>query len=104
MILAGPPQGERRPLGAELGHHQSSGLVMPSEGSALRADAACKAEVKRLGGHDHSSSSWWPCWNERHNKTGRINVNTITSLNALAQNEPKLSSKPTNKAPNAAAG
>ena len=36
---------------------------------------------------------------ERHNKTGRMAVNTMTSLNALAQNAPKASSTPTRSAP-----
>ena len=31
-----------------------------------------------------SSSSSWPCWNERQSSTGMIKVKTITSLNALA--------------------
>src|SRR5206468_18951 len=31
-----------------------------------------------------SSSSSWPCWNERQSRTGMISVKTMTSLNALA--------------------
>src|SRR5262252_422117 len=41
------------------------------------------------------SSSLRGSRSERHNRIGRIDVKTITSLNALAQNEPNASSTPT---------
>jgi hypothetical protein len=41
---------------------------------------------------------------ERHSSTGRISENTITSLKALAQNEPKLSSRPTSQRAGSASG
>ncbi len=41
---------------------------------------------------------------ERHSSTGRMMVNTITSLNELAQNEPKDSITPTASAPSSAPG
>ena len=40
----------------------------------------------------------------RHSSTGMISVNTITSLNALAQNDENDSSSPTSSAPAAATG
>jgi hypothetical protein len=41
---------------------------------------------------------------DRHSSTGRMAENTITSLKALAQKEPKLSSRPTPSAPTSASG
>jgi hypothetical protein len=41
---------------------------------------------------------------ERHQSTGMIRVNTMTSLKALAQNEEKDSSRPTSNAPTTASG
>jgi hypothetical protein len=37
--------------------------------------------------HHSSPSSTWREVSERHSKTGMISVNTMTSFNALAQNE-----------------
>ncbi len=62
------------------------------------------AGVKRLGGQIKYCSSGGPGWNQRHSSTGMISVKTMTSLKALAQNEPKLSIRPTKIAPSAAAG
>lgn len=50
MSGAKTPQARQRPLGAEPGHKQSSGLFMPGEELGLWPSAACKAAAKRLGG------------------------------------------------------
>ncbi len=52
----------------------------------------------------HSSSSTWCVFIERHHSTGMIRVNTMTSLNALAQNDEKDSSCPTSSEPASASG
>ena len=52
----------------------------------------------------HSSSSWWCAVRLRQSRTGMIRVKTMTSLNALAQNDENDSSRPTSSAPAAASG
>ena len=52
----------------------------------------------------HSSSSWCVVVRLRHSSTGMISVKTMTSLNALAQNDENDSMRPTKSAPAAAIG
>ena len=54
--------------------------------------------------HSSSSCSRWCVRRLRHSSTGMISVKTITSLNALAQNDENDSSRPTSNAPSAASG
>src|SRR5215468_5788297 len=51
-----------------------------------------------------SSSSAPPVRSERHSRIGMSEPNTTTSLRVLGQNDAKLSSTPTNRAPSAVNG
>ncbi len=67
--------------------------IHPAGAATLRAAVGKAHDSSRCGSRS-----------ERHSSTGRMAPKTITSLNELAQNEPKLSSRPTPSAPTSASG
>ena len=69
-----------------------------------RRDEREEREQRGACAHGSSSSTWCRLASERHTSTGMMMVKTMTSLNALAQNEENDSSSPSATAPSAAAG